>query len=62
MEELNRMRMLAGVEMSQLADSIGIGYITLGKMFTGKELCPNELKEKIKIFLIKNYTECIERL
>ena len=62
MEELNRMRMLAGVEMSQLADSIGIGYIALGKMFAGKELCPSELKEKIKIFLIKNYTECIERL
>lgn len=62
MEELNRMRMLAGVQISQLADSIGVGYITLAKMFAGKEMCTKEIKDKVKIFLIKNYTECIEKL
>lgn len=62
MKELNRMRVLAGVEIPCLADSIGISYITLGKIFMGEVECPKEVKEKIKIFLIKNYTDCIEKL
>ena len=62
MKELDKVRVAAGVEVSQIAEHIGVSYVNLAKIFHGVERCPEEIKEDVKNFLIKNYTERIERI
>ena len=61
-KNLNKARVMAGVEITKIADALGVSYVFLAKIFKEEICCPKGLKDKIKIFLIKNYTECIERL
>ena len=62
METLNDARIIAGVGIAEIADSLGVSYISLAKIFKEEESCPEKIKEHIKFFLISNYTKCIEKL
>lgn len=62
METLNDARIIAGVGIAEIADSLGVSYISLAKIFKEEEPCPEKIKEQIKFFLISNYTKCIEKL
>ena len=62
MKTLNEARMIAGVGIKELADSLDVSYISLAKIFKEEMPCSERLKKQIKIFLIKNYTKCIEKM
>lgn len=62
MKTLNDARIVAGVGIAEIADSLGVSYFSLAKIFKEEEICPEKIKEKIKIFLISSYTKCIENL
>ena len=62
MKLLNQARMIAGIKVDVLADYLNIPYVTLGKILKEDIPCSEEIKNKIKFFLIKNYTERIEKL
>lgn len=62
METLNDARIIAGVGIAEIADSLGVSYISLAKIFKEEESCPEKIKEQIKFFLISNYTKRIEKL
>lgn len=62
MKTLNDARIMAGVGIAEIADCLGVSYIFLAKIFKEEEICPEKIKEQIKIFLISNYTKCIDKL
>lgn len=62
MKNLNKARMIAGVEITEMADALGVSCVFLAKVFKEEVCCPEGLKDDVKNFLIKNYTECIEQL
>lgn len=62
MKTLNDARIMAGVRVTEIADSLGVSYIYLAKIFKEEEICPAKIKEQIKFFLISNYTKCIDKL
>ena len=62
MNNFDEARKALGIKVSEMAEKTGIPYITLGKILKGKmKGSVAEIKE-IKFFLIKNYTECIEKM
>lgn len=60
MKELNRIRVMLGVDIATIADHLGMSYYKLAKIFKEEEICPSDLKERIKFFLTEIYTKCIE--
>lgn len=60
--ELNECRIIAGVGIEEISDFLGITYIDTAKIFNNSIQCPINIKKKIKIFLLKNYTKRIEEL
>lgn len=62
MKTLNEARVIAGIGIKELADSLNLSYISLAKIFKEEIPCSEKLKKQIKIFLIKNYTDCIEKI
>lgn len=62
MKLLNEKRLEAGIELPVLSDYLGVSYITLSRYLKEELPCPDNIKKQIKKFLIKNYTECIEKI
>lgn len=62
MKTLNDARLLIGISIPELSDVVGISYYDLSEMLKGHMDMPTEVKEKAKIFLLQNYTKCIEKL
>ena len=62
LNKLNEYRIAAGVKIEEISDFLGMSYIDTAKIFNNSAQCPTDIKEKIKIFLISNYTKCIEKL
>ena len=52
----------ANVKVSEVADYVGVPYFEFGKMIEGEIEMPEKVKNAVKIFLIKNYTNCIVEL
>lgn len=62
MKNFDEARKILGISVSDMAEKIGIPYITLGKILKGEKKGNATETKKIKNFLIENYTECIEHL
>lgn len=50
------------IGIQEMANAIGVPYYDLGEMLFDEITMPLRIKEKIKFFLIKNYTERIENI
>ena len=50
----------AGVGTIEIADYLGISYFTWGQMLNREIEMSDEIKKKVKIFLVSTYTKRIE--
>ena len=62
MKTLNALKNEAEVSIADIAEYLNISYVDAAKIFHEEKKCTAEQKKEIKIFLIKNYTECIDNV
>lgn len=61
MKSLNQLRVEAEISIPDFAEILGLSYIETAKIFQGKDVCSDDIKKRIKIALINNYTNCIDK-
>lgn len=57
---LNQAREMAGVGIPELSEYLGISYVDVAMILKNQKECSKDIAEKIKFFLVENYTKCIE--
>lgn len=48
------------LNIEDVADYLGLSYFDTAQIIKGEKSCNNFQREKLKIFLIQNYTKCID--
>lgn len=62
MKKLNEERVASGIEIIEIAEELGLSCIFLARVFNGNVRCSKEVKDRVKNFLIQNYTKRIEKM
>jgi len=52
----NLIREFLGVSIERISDHVGLSYYKMSQMLNGEIEMPEDIREKIKIFLLSNYT------